>query len=256
MHRIVGVDCAAQDQGCGIALGYADGGGAVRLLSVETGLRSVVPTLTRWITGSSPVLLALDAPLGWPAPLGRALDLHQAGEPIPQSPDDLFHRHTDRIVRSYTNKRPMEVGADRIARTAHRAIRLLGELRADLALPIPLAWEPGPQAATAAIEVYPAITLRSRGLSESGYKGSKAQHRSRRLELRGELKGEVMGLGEVDQVVDSDDALDAVVCLLAAADFLAGDVVPPGERAIARREGWIWFKPAPKGSGVRAAAIR
>lgn len=36
------------------------------------------------------------------------------------------------------------------------------------------------------------------------------------------------------------DVLDAVVCLLAAADFLAGACPPPEHLDRARKEGWIW----------------
>ena len=40
-------------------------------------------------------------------------------------------------------------------------------------------------------------------------------------------------------LVDADQ-LDAAVCVLAAADFLADRAVPPGDLATARKEGWIW----------------
>jgi hypothetical protein len=36
------------------------------------------------------------------------------------------------------------------------------------------------------------------------------------------------------------DALDAAVCLLAAKDFLEGRAMPPPNRLLAEREGWIW----------------
>jgi len=35
------------------------------------------------------------------------------------------------------------------------------------------------------------------------------------------------------------DALDAVVCILAACDFLAGAAAPPLDRSVAEKEGWI-----------------
>ncbi|MEC8989950.1 MAG: DUF429 domain-containing protein, partial [Candidatus Latescibacterota bacterium] len=39
--------------------------------------------------------------------------------------------------------------------------------------------------------------------------------------------------------------LDAVLCMIAGADFVYGNVVKPTakEMETARREGWIWFAP-------------
>ena len=38
----------------------------------------------------------------------------------------------------------------------------------------------------------------------------------------------------------SEDAIDAAVCTLAAADFLSGRAVPPLDHETALVEGWIW----------------
>ena len=38
------------------------------------------------------------------------------------------------------------------------------------------------------------------------------------------------------------DALDAVICLLAAQDFLIGKAMPPNNHAPALKEGWIWVR--------------
>ena len=265
MHHIIGIDCAAQDRKCGLALGVLQEQG-LQVLDVAHGLDAIMPRLVAWVGAHTPVLLAMDAPLGWPAPLGEALAEHRAGEAIRPSADELFHRHTDRVVWKETGKRPMEVGADRIARTAARAVNVLAELRDATGEAIPLAWEAGPQPRSAAIEVYPATTLRSRGMSDSGYKGRGDERVARRAEMVREL-GELMdlpaGVGALaepdsparpgspgkpdplpdsDPLVDSDDALDAVLCLLAGADFLEGEVVAPDDVERARREGWIWFR--------------
>ena len=36
------------------------------------------------------------------------------------------------------------------------------------------------------------------------------------------------------------NGLDAVICALAAADFVSGTVMPPDDFHLARKEGWIW----------------
>ncbi len=158
---VIGIDCAVKATNVGLALGrFSDG-----ITFVETVVRgSSEPDLPGIIEGwlsdrpEGPALLALDAPLGWPAPLAQALPDHRAGEVLQPTADQLFRRTTDGFVWKRIGKRPLDVGADRIARTAHAALRLLDQLRQRIASPIPLAWQPD-IGGIAAIEVYPAATL-------------------------------------------------------------------------------------------------
>ncbi|MGH9459750.1 MAG: DUF429 domain-containing protein [Vicinamibacteria bacterium] len=141
------------------------------------------------------------------------------------------------FIQRTLGKTPLDVGADRIARTAHAALRLLGEIRKELALPIPLAWSLPPQG-VAAIEVYPAATLLAHAVRASGYK------RSTQVEARQEILAALartMAIrAQASLLETSADALDAVVCLLAAKDFLDGRAVGPTGRELAEIEGWIW----------------
>jgi hypothetical protein len=61
-----------------------------------------------------------------------------------------------------------------------------------------------------------------------------------------------MRFADIFPVIESAaDALDAVVCLLAAKDFLDGAAIRPTDLAMAQREGWIWIaapKRAPRAS--------
>jgi hypothetical protein len=179
--RLVGLDCATDDAKIGVAFGVFENGqlSIVRALQC-TRQRSARATVSTWIKESEgPVLLAIDAPLGWPMPLARALAEHRAGESIDTAPNDMFRRATDRFIQEKVGKTPLDVGADRIARTAHAALRILGELRRDLNVSIPLAWDSESMAPVAAIEVYPAATLLGHGLQASGYK--QARSRSARI---------------------------------------------------------------------------
>jgi predicted nuclease with RNAse H fold len=146
-----------------------------------------------------------------------------------------------------TGKGPLEVGADRIARAAHRALEVLNRLRAATGRAIPLAWTPTLDG-TAVIEVYPAATLRSRGVREPGYK--RPENLDARRRIAESLAGELPGLA--DAVAASDHAFDACLCLLAAKDFLDGNAVPPtvDETGSAVKEGWIWVRQTnePEGS--------
>ena len=81
-------------------------------------------------------LLAIDAPLGWPA-LGQSLAAHRAGQGIAVAQNTLFRRATDVSVHQRTGKLPLEVGADRIARAAWQALSVLQQLRAATGHDIP-----------------------------------------------------------------------------------------------------------------------
>jgi hypothetical protein len=247
MTLLLGLDCATLEKKTGMACGWFDGSrlrvDAVTLGSAEI---PVVDTLLRWIKDASPLenfLLCIDAPLGWPRAMGSLLHQHQAGDPLPCDPNSLFRRHTDRFVHKKLGKLPLDVGADRIARTAHRALAILAALRSKTGLPIPLPLTPGAPLQSCAIEVYPAATLLANGFAPSGYKGVNGA--SVRAGLLDHLANRVDF--QVDRALPAanDDAFDAILCLLAGVDFLREDVYSPPDPALARREGWIWVKPQP-----------
>ncbi len=236
---VIGIDCATNAKKFGIALADSDEGRCA-LVAVELGESQelLARKIASWLPSSGPALLALDAPLGWPASLGPALVQHVAGEPVRQNPNLLFRRGTDRFVKAEIGKQPLDVGADRIARTAVAALRLVADVRKLTGHPIPLAWSPeipGP----AAIEVYPAATLTAHGLPASGYKKARDEEQrsailqglAERVEIQPDLR---------DLPRSNADALDAVVCVLAGSDFLRGRAFPPPNLAEAEREGWIW----------------
>lgn len=187
-------------------------------------------------------MLALDAPLGWPSALGNVLTEHNAGEPLDAEAGTLFRRYTDCVVRDYTRKQSLDVGADRIARTAHATLRLLDNLRRKTGQEIPLAWEPTFVSGICAIEVYPAATLRVHGLPDSGYKGRDGDQARRSILDRTESRGLRLPGDERRKCENCDDALDAVVCVLAGADFLHGNVIYPTDLQKAKKEGWIWVR--------------
>lgn len=233
---VIGVDCATQVRKVGLARGtYQDG--SLTLDEVRLGDAAIVETLVAWVHGAVPVLLALDAPLGWPAGLGPTLVNHEAGGHI--SPGHLFNRLTDRFVREQLARRPLDVGADRIARTARAALDLLEQLRRQTRETIPLAWE-RPVHGIQAIEVYPAATLKAHGFAHSGYK-KKQQTRQ-----RGAITRDVAALlsfgPDIRNASFTDHELDAIVCLLAGKDFLNGAAMEPDDLSTARKEGWIWVR--------------
>lgn len=245
---VIGIDCATDPGRVGLALGRF-GGERTSLVRTELGASSPSPaeTVANWLRESEgPALLALDAPLGWPAQLGTTLQAHRAGTPLEHSANSMFRRETDRFIRQVIGKQSLDVGADRIARTAHAALRLLEEVRRLIRAPLPLAWESGFEGFKA-IEVYPAATLLAHGIAEQGYK--KADGTEARWRLLCALSERVELTSDAELMVRNADALDAAVCALAAQDFLLNAAMPPPNSGNVEKEGWIWLRhPDYKGS--------
>jgi predicted RNase H-like nuclease len=238
---LIGVDCAVDEKRVGLAWADWDGGHArLRQFAVGRPGSPIAETVADWITPDRPVLLALDAPLGWPAVLGETLGPHIAGESLDGTPNELFRRQTDHFIKAVIGRQPLDVGADRIARTAHAALGLLEQLRQLTGQPVPLAWTPHDPAPVAAIEVYPAATLTVNGLPASAYK-QKHQIDVRRTLLAG-LQNLMDLPADTDLPLANADVLDAAICVLAGADFLAGKSLPPEDLPLAQKEGWIWVK--------------
>ena len=237
---IIGIDCATKEGKTGLALGSVRNK-QVLIKEVTTGskVKTSVDTVSKWLSENQPALLAFDAPLGWPMELSRQLMGHVAGQSLRQDPKFLFSRETDRFVQGTLNKKPLEVGANYIARTAHSALKLLNDLRQQTGLTIPLAWEMGKIEDTCAIEVYPAGTLKAKGL-ESPKKDDKFA-KSKRVQLLKRLHIDI-GLPDSEEVIENSNAFDAIICVLAAWDFLLGKCIPIPAHKIeqARKEGWIW----------------
>ena len=243
---IVGIDVASKLANCGYAIGIWNSGqiqiqraGLLEEAGQMNGLRDVIAPLMR---SSDPVLLALDAPLGWPAPLGKTLAAHQAGGPITVAKDAMFARNTDRFVRKRTGQIPLEVGADKIARAAHAALNILQSLREASGEELPMAWQAS-LCQSAAIEVYPAATLRASGLPHSGYKDNQKDRDLMLAKRKRIASGFGIRVTGLDEFTDKqDDVFDACLCLVAAGDFLEGRAMPPDDIALAVSEGWIWVR--------------
>ena len=257
MH-IIGVDWAASDERkCGLALAELRERDDAHLVVLEllTGRdvaeKRSAPQIIAWLRRHPDALLAIDAPLGWPARLADGVAAHVAGEPLGVMEDAraFFTRATDRFLQQTLRKTPLEVGADRIARTAFSALSLIRELREATGLPLRLAWDADERGV---LEVYPAATLKviAQGTKLPPYK--KPEHLEARRVITKLLAPHVRFTEEQRQrAIGSDHLLDAMLCTLAGADFARGRVLPPPAdlRAQARREGWIWVRPAPPAAG-------
>jgi len=250
IRTVIGIDCAVSETKRGLALAVRkEREWELRETRAGRDAKDSVDTVAKWIRDSrGPALLAFDAPLGWPARMGQHLPSHRAGASIEPCMDAFFCRYTDRVVRCalvdrHPGFRPLEVGANLIARTAHASLSFLKELRGSISADIPLAWTITP-ARTSVIEVYPAATLLAHGASIAKYKNfekGKGGEEARQAIL--ELLGDRLSLDvHRDVLFTNGHALDAMVCVVAGIDFLSGHARAPDRADLARKEGWIWFK--------------
>jgi hypothetical protein len=243
---VIGVDCATDSSRVGLARGKWRSGHRLVIEDVRSGAEpSPVTIICEWLQATpEPALIAIDAPLGWPASLAASLKDHRAGSKLNGKPNDLFRRETDRGIQRRIGITPLDVGADRIARTAYAALELLGKVRDSTRREVPLAWSHHEPEGPSAIEVYPAATLRASGLPYRGYK--KADQEDERRQILAALTP-ILSFG-LDwpklegAAVGNADLLDAIVCLVAAKDFLDGRAIPPGDINVAQCEGWIWVR--------------
>ncbi|VUT28267.1 MAG: hypothetical protein SYNGOMJ08_00836 [Candidatus Syntrophoarchaeum sp. GoM_oil] len=245
--KIIGIDYSKDKKKRGLAIGNVD---SQRLELEYAGLYND-ERIDRIMKGKEPFIIAIDAPLGWPLKLGEVLTEHYAGMVIEKDADKIFRRCTDEEVRKETKKQSLDVGADKIARTAHGALELLEKLRSEYKLELPLAWEPDDfkqrtekKILSSVIEVYPAATLKQYGLSYEKYKDKKNTDERKKI-----LKGLKTRIGtsniEEEKAIGDDNILDATVCVLAGLDFIEGKCFEPPDREKAekaKKEGWIWFR--------------
>jgi hypothetical protein len=236
MKSIIGVDCSTDPKKLGLCRSATITGGLV-VEEVVVGATHPIDLICSWIKDSSS-LIALDAPLGWPVELGESLKTHLAGQAIPVEGNQLFRRATDRFVKNKLGKQSLDVGADRIARTALWAVNFVESLSQVIREPIPLVWSASVVNPIAAIEVYPAASLISRDLALRGYK--KTENIEVRAEILAGLESEVRIKCNHSDIVATDDALDSVVCALAGYDFLNSKCYEPEDLELAKKEGWIW----------------
>lgn len=239
---LVGIASARQEARLGLARGGLDESGSLRIERVTLGSagESAAATVAGWLRDSTRYIVALDAPLGWPASMGHVLSEHQAGCVANAGEGIRFHRDTDRFVAQHVGRTPPEVGAHAAAHSAVAALALLGQIRQSSGLELRLAWDP--HVDSGAIETFPVATLRGHGFSKASYRGKSLAGRGVRerivdlLETRCELW--------VPRAVLVDDVtlLDAALGVMAAADFVRAQCEGPPDIDAGRKEGWIWFK--------------
>ena len=241
--RIIGIDASVEPTKTGLVKAERTAHATrIEVAQAASDKRKAADIVSSWLTPKEkePVLIAIDSPLGWPEALAPALACHTAGAPLLSKREATFARATERRFNTR-----FVVGADKIAKTAHESLRLLASLRKSRQIPIPLAWTPARVDKTSVIEVYPAATLKAHCVENTGYKEKKGKATRTRIVKKFLEKPlifcESATAEQIRTSLEEDEhILDAAVCAVAAADFLAGCVVRPDDDLLARLEGWIW----------------
>ena len=273
--RIIGWDAAVDPRNTALTLVTWRGAGSDSRPAPEDAAREIaalhvaahvaprdheelIGTVSDWIHGETPTVLCVDSPLGWPERMAEALAVHVAGAGIEASADELFRRVTDIDVRRRVGKTPLDVGADRIARTALATLNAIADVqervgRIGRTIHMPTAFEnPRHHPETVPLlESYPAGWFASERIVTRGYRPPESTGRRRELldqvEQRLRSGGVELTYGaevDRDRFTRRADDLDALMCTLNGVDYLLGRCPPPAvdQQETARREGWIWCK--------------
>jgi hypothetical protein len=240
----IGVDFSTDIQKVGLALARISDAD-IRLVDLSLGSAALRPenVVNDWLSNHDVRLIGIDAPLGWPTALSVALNDHVAGVGLDAIANAMFSRRTDHSIYARFKKRPLEVGANLIASTAHDALRFLSDVRAKAGKRLPVAWKTGVPDEPSVVEVYPAATIRAFHIPFVNYKGTKGVLERQSL-VREICKSIIVPTVFEEVMVRSDDAVDAVICSISAFDFLMGRSTGPSceELSEAVKEGWIWVR--------------
>ncbi|MCA9838436.1 MAG: DUF429 domain-containing protein [Trueperaceae bacterium] len=241
--QVIGIDCATDWSRIGVAFGRVIAGKITIEVMEPASTDALAQIISLNLAKGKKILLALDAPLGWPSALGQNLAEHQAGAVISIEANKLFRRDTDEFVRARIGKQSLDVGADRIARTALSTLKIISELEKVVSQAIPLVWEANFSENIGCIEVYPAATLKAYGLPNTGYKKNTANELEQRKIILEELSPRLAFAGDSENVLlGRDHDFDATLCVLAAYDFLQDNCYFPTDLKLAQKEGWIWVR--------------
>ncbi len=240
----IGIDAAAADVNTGLVALETD---PMQIRHVAIGKEKPVDELLNlWLADhSGPVMACIDAPLGWPAAFSDILATHQAGMPITIDKGQFFPRITDKLVHQKLGKRPLEVTANYIARTAHRALQLIGVLNQSINGTFQLFLDSGKIPYYGLAETYPAGWLISEQYNHKGYKKSEAM-REEILESIEQRYSLAIALAHRRRIIQWEHTFDALLCCLCGVDILQQRCLAPEDldipKKIAQKEGWVWFK--------------
>lgn len=241
--RTAGVDLAAESTRTALAIiEWSPERARLRQLSLnvtDSEITDAVADVTK---------LGVDCAFGWPDEFVAFIADH-ANLVRPHLADGgmewrrtLAFRETDRNVREKTGRWPLSVSTDRLGLTAMRCAGLLHRLAASGRV-VDRSGREG-----VVVEVYPGATLRLWGWDARGYRTDPDVRRSLVERMKQDAPWLEIGR-QMEMMVGSSDAFDAVIAALAARAAALGryDLPTSEQQARAEREGWIALPSCPIG---------
>ena len=238
--RTAGVDLSASEDRTAAATIEWEAGSEYRARLGEPSLGHSDEALVELLAGAEWV--AIDAPFGWPEPMVGAVHAYATDGRWPAPDKQSFrlrrtdlHVHDRVLAESGKKLWPLSPSTDRIALAVWRLAGLRetayqrSRIRFDRT------------GADRVLEAYPAAALLLWGLPRERYKTDPATREDLLVALESAAPWLSWEPGARDACVDSDDALDAVLCALIARAAALGLTEPPPteDLRLARTEGWI-----------------
>ncbi|RZU66035.1 uncharacterized protein DUF429 [Microterricola gilva] len=236
-----GVDLAAEPKKTALAIVDWSARGA-RLVSLAVGVDDAAIVDAAEQVDS----MGIDCAFGWPDDFVAFVSGHAQSNRVDLSNDEgmawrrrLAYRETDREVHRRMGRWPLSVATDRLGLTAMHCAALLDAIGDRIG-------SVDRSGAGKVAEVYPGASLRIWGLLVPKYRVD----RDARERLLQGLTAEApwLDLGpHIDELLRTDDALDALLAALTTRAHLVGQTfpVPEEHRAQAAREGWIALPSGP-----------
>lgn len=245
-----GVDLSASERGTALAeVEWSAGRGRVS----EPSLGLADPELLGLLAEAE--WTGIDAPFGWPESMVAALHSYslQGSWPGPEKRAFRYRRadlHVHDRVLDQTEQHlwPLSPSTDRISLAAWRLAGLREAAAARSGVRFDRAGGDG------VVEVYPAAALLLWGLPRAGYKAEPEAREELLCALEAAAPWLLWEPGAREACLESDDALDAVLCALIARAAALGLTEPPPAEAerLARVEGWIHL---PRGDCLADLAV-
>lgn len=285
--RVIGIDAAVQLKNTGVTIAdYDTSKNTLEICKVgtldniqpdeqesESTKSEVLGIIDAIKKASDKVVLAIDAPLGYPQLFAEGMKDHIAGEGLRKKGklvdkneiDNLFRRYTDKFIYDKLQKLPLEVTADRIGRTAFATLQRLAKIQAEGKFE---SWEVKTTDSeikedVSVIEVYPAGTCQAifnenilkeykkgKSFDEKGQITDKGKTRSKILKKLLEPEEQNIYSKPINydkfetHFLDKDDVLDSFICVLAGIDFIKKRVYLPKkeDKEQVKKEGWIFVR--------------
>ena len=233
----VGIDLSASERNTALAeLEWSEGRARVG----EPSLGLADPELLELLTYAE--WTGIDAPFGWPESMVAALHSYslEGSWPAPEKRAFRYRRADlwvhDRVLSEVEEHLwPLSPSTDRISLAAWRLAGLREAAASRSHVRFDRAGGDG------VVEVYPAAALLLWGLPRAGYKAEAEAREELLASLEAAAPWLVWEPGAREACLESDDALDAVLCALIARAAALGltERPPAAERELARVEGWI-----------------